>query len=141
MVTSQGTGCQRPHNNGTAFLTALSRAFPQEDFPPPHGCQPIVERPCSITLNVERQARKQHAPFLKSLVRLSQGLNHPPPRLGADALTITPLCLVKTVKLHQQSIKTVKQVRSSALEDSISEQRTKGMPNQNIIVSNSAGRQ
>ena len=40
-------------------------------------------------LNAEPQARKQHMPFEKLLVRLGRGLNHRPPRLRADALTIT----------------------------------------------------
>lgn len=31
------TGYHRHHNNGIAFLTTLSRAFPKKEFSPPHG--------------------------------------------------------------------------------------------------------
>ena len=42
-------------------------------------------------LNAERQVKKQHVLFLKSLEWLNQGSNHWPPRLRVNAQTITPL--------------------------------------------------
>ena len=87
------SGYKRCHNNGTTFLATLSWAFPQEQFPPPHGCQPIWIFCALNLLNVDSQARKQHIPFSVIFqchsVRLSRGLNHRHLKLAAR--TITPL--------------------------------------------------
>ena len=69
------SGYQWHRNHGTAFLTTLSREFPKEEFLPPHGCQCMGIVHALILLNAERHARKQHVPFLKSLVWLGRGLN------------------------------------------------------------------
>jgi len=50
----------------------------------------LYVRTLSCFLNSEHQARKQHVPFVKSLVWLGQGSNHWPSRLITEAPTIPP---------------------------------------------------
>ena len=65
-----------PHTHGrhahvsyTAFLTALGGAFPQKEFPLPHGYQPMGIVHALKLLNVARQASKStYYFFFKSLV-------------------------------------------------------------------------
>ena len=50
------------------FFTALSGTFPKEGSPPPPRCHPKGIVHALLLLNAERQARKQHVPYLKSLI-------------------------------------------------------------------------
>ena len=57
-------------------------------------CLHSIVCPCSIHINAERQARKQHVPLLKSL-------NHWPSKLRVDALTVI------TSHLYEQGTRAV----------------------------------